>query len=96
MYVAHKRLIARIENDPEYQSLITNKLNHIFHQTSELSSKYHLQRTNERYNNVNTPIYKIIPTNYINHSKSINKRKFTMNIKVLDYIFSKLKLEVEI
>ena len=73
--IYHKQLITRLENDPDYQQLMTNKLNQILHQTGELSLEYLIRRTNERYDVSNTPKYKVIPVDYANRSKSKKKKK---------------------
>ena len=44
----HKQLVVRLESDPDYQQLTTNKLNLILHQSGELSSKYLIRKTNEK------------------------------------------------
>ena len=56
----NKQLIARHENDPDYQQLTTNKLNHILHQTCELSTYYIMRRINEKADGANIPKYKVI------------------------------------
>ena len=54
-------------------SLTTNKLNQILHQSGRLSSKYLIQRTNEKYDEPNAHKYKIIIADYMIHLNQITK-----------------------
>ena len=72
----HKQVISRFENDSDYQLLTINKLNQILHQSSELSSEYLIRKTNKKYDSLNAPKYKIIPTDYVNQSKSKRDKKY--------------------
>ena len=82
----HKQFISCFENDPDYHQLTTNRLNRILHQTGELSSKYLLWRTNEKYDRMNTPKYKTILADYVDQNKPDIKNKLNLVTKILDYI----------
>ena len=71
----HNVLISRLENDPDYNKLSTNKLNQILHQTGELSPKYLLRRTNERSDGPNAPKFKIIPVDYATKCPKTSTKK---------------------
>ena len=47
VHYEHNLFIPRLENNPDYNKLSTNKLNQILHRTIEFSPKYLLRRTNE-------------------------------------------------
>ena len=83
----HKQLISCPKKDPDYQQMTTNKLNQISHQTGELSSEYVLQRTNKKADGSNTPKYKVVPTSYMDRSKSKReKAQLELLIKIVDYM----------
>ena len=93
----HKQLVERLEKDPNYQQLTTNKLNQILHQTGKLLLDYILQRTNERAYEVNTLKYKVGSAFYADRSKAKREKvQLELLIKVVDYIIDKFGLKNEL
>ena len=77
--VYHKQLIYRLEKNPDYQQLKTNKLNQILHQTGELSTDYILRRTNKKYDELNTHKFKVVLADYVDRNKTKKKNNTTKN-----------------
>ena len=93
----HDLLMSRLENDPNYNKLSTNKLNQILHQTGELSPKYLLRRTNERSDEPNAPKFKIIPAYYVTkRPKTSTKKNIELCLQVLNHIVDKFGIGGEI
>ena len=96
-YYEHNLLISRLENDPVYNKLSTNKLNQILHQTGELSSKYLLRKTNKRTDGPNAPKFKIIQADYVTKSpKTSIKKNIELCLQILNHIVDKLGIDDEI
>ena len=93
--IYHKQLITRLENDPDYQQLMTNKLNQILHQTGDLSTNYILRITNKKYDELNTPKFKVVPAYYVDRNKS-KKKQLELVFKVVYYIIAKFDLKNEL
>ena len=90
----HNLLISRLENNPDYNKLSTNKLNQILHQTGELLPKYLHRRTNKRGDGPNAPKFKIIPADYVTkRPKTSTKRNTDLCIQVLNHIVDKLGID---
>ena len=86
----HKQLVERLEKDPNYQQLTTNKLNQILHQLGELSAEYILWRTNEKTDVSNAPKYKVVPASYVCRSKAKReKAQLELLIKIVDHMIHK-------
>ena len=93
----HKQLVERLEKDPNYQQLTTNKLNQILHQLGELSSEYILRRTNEKVDETNISKYKVVPASCTDRSKAKRKKaQLELLIKIVDHMIHKFGLEKEL
>ena len=44
----HEDLLSKLENDPVFQTMTTNKINKILHDSGGLPSHFHIRKTNEK------------------------------------------------
>ena len=95
-FLSHQRLLDKLENDPVYHKMTTNKLNKIFHETGKLLSEFLIRRTNERIDGPKAGQYKIISDQTSNLFKKNVKNNVDDVVRIVEYICEKFGITEEV